>query len=236
MSIIGVKALTFDTGGTILDWYSGFYNAFEKLRVKHNVEINSNILAREIRKKSLSIIINQDQKNGKTVTFDEAHFLALEFLIKEYDLNFISPQEKVEISFSVPHSLTAWKDFPAILPLLKNKIMCVSFTLLNTRLVIDTARKNNLSWDGIISCEMIGTYKPLPLSYQTAANWLNLKPSECAMVACHNFDLNAAKEVGFKTIFVKRDKEWGPDGSIDPIPNPDHDLIVNNFEEILKYI
>ena len=26
----GIRALTFDTGGTILDWHSGFKSAFQK--------------------------------------------------------------------------------------------------------------------------------------------------------------------------------------------------------------
>ena len=54
------------------------------------------------------------------------------------------------------------------------------------------------------------------------------------MVACHNFDLDAAKNVGFKTIFVKRPLEWGEEGPPDPEANPHHDLIVNNFTELTE--
>jgi 2-haloacid dehalogenase len=49
------------------------------------------------------------------------------------------------------------------------------------------------------------------------------------MVACHNFDLNAARENGYKSAFVKRPAEWGPP---DPTPNPAHDLIVEDFPEL----
>ena len=34
MSFDGVKALTFDTGGTILDWHTGFRTELEKLGSK----------------------------------------------------------------------------------------------------------------------------------------------------------------------------------------------------------
>ena len=51
-------------------------------------------------------------------------------------------------------------------------------TILSTSLVIDVSRQNNITWDCIISCEMIGTYKPLPAAYQTAAAWLALEPSQ----------------------------------------------------------
>ena len=35
MNTIGkIKAITFDTGGTILDWHTGFLNAFKKIGKK----------------------------------------------------------------------------------------------------------------------------------------------------------------------------------------------------------
>ena len=100
------------------------------------------------------------------------------------------------------------------------------------KLIIDTARKNNLSWDAVFSCEGIKKYKILPEAYQTTANWLQLKPEECGMVACHNFDLDAAKKVGFKTIFVKRTNEWGHEPPPDPHPNDHHDYVVDSFSEL----
>ena len=33
-----IKALAFDTGGTILDWHTGFRDAFSKAGKKHKVE------------------------------------------------------------------------------------------------------------------------------------------------------------------------------------------------------
>jgi 2-haloacid dehalogenase len=54
------------------------------------------------------------------------------------------------------------------------------------------------------------------------------------MVACHNFDLNAARACGYKSAFVKRPAEWGPSGPPDPTPNPAHDLIVDSFPELAE--
>jgi 2-haloacid dehalogenase len=56
------------------------------------------------------------------------------------------------------------------------------------------------------------------------------------MVACHNFDLDAAKRVGFKTAFVKRPDEWGVEGPPDPTPNPHHDIIAIDFPDLLNKI
>ncbi|MDE1982214.1 MAG: HAD-IA family hydrolase, partial [Betaproteobacteria bacterium] len=130
------------------------------------------------------------------------------------------------------HALDAWPDFPAVQARLRRKYVVASLTLLTTSLVIDVAKKNGFDWDAIISCEMIGIYKTRPECYLTAAKWLQLDPSEIMMVACHNFDLNAARECGFKSAFVKRPTEWGPSGPPDPAPNPVHDLIVEDFNEL----
>ena len=54
------------------------------------------------------------------------------------------------------------------------------------------------------------------------------------MVACHNFDLDAAKASGYNTAFVRRPNEWGIDGPPDPEPNPQHDIIVDTFPELAK--
>ena len=112
--------------------------------------------------------------------------------------------------------------------------MVCSFTILSYRIIIDTARKNQLSWDAIFSCEGIKKYKILPESYQSVAQSLQLEPAQCLMIACHNFDLDAAKEVGFKTAFVRRPDEWGAEEPPDPTPNPDHDIIVDDFPGLLK--
>ena len=121
-----------------------------------------------------------------------------------------------------------------MLPKLRERYIVASFTILSTRLIVDTARANGLSWDAVISCEMIGAYKLLPIAYRTAARWLQLDPGECLMVACHNFDLDAARSQGFKTAFVRRPDEWGPDGPPDPEANPASDIIVDDFPGLAR--
>ena len=91
-----------------------------------------------------------------------------------------------------------------------------------------------MSWDAVFSCEAIGKYKVLPAAYQTVARYLQLEPSEILMVACHNFDLNAAKAEGLNTAFVRRPREWGNDTPPDPEPNRIHDIIVDDFPGLAR--
>ncbi|MFT5174816.1 MAG: 2-haloacid dehalogenase [Gammaproteobacteria bacterium] len=228
-----VKALTFDTGGTILDWHTGFRTALEQVGYAHGIERDWATIANELRRRSLQKMINLGEHEAPEYNFDGAHRRTLDELINEHDLGVLTEAERHFIAYERPHTFECWPDFPAALPRLRDKRIVASFTILSFRIIIDTARNNGLSWDAVISCEAIGKYKILPAAYETAARYLQLDPGEICMVACHNFDLDAAKAVGFNTAFVRRPDEWGAAGSPDPNPNAANDIIVDTFPELV---
>ncbi len=233
MPLSDIKALTFDTGGTILDWHTGFKTALMAAGEKHNVERDWSEITNQLRKRSLMSMLNLGKDKPPAYNFDQAHRFTLEALCREHNLPF-DQDDLHAVSYDASHNFICWPDFPAVLPKLRERCLVCSFTILSYRIITDTARKNGLSWDAVFSCEGIGKYKILPESYQTVADRLQLDVSECCMVACHNFDLDAAKSVGFKTAFVRRPDEWGPAGPPDPEPNPHHDIIVDTFPELAK--
>lgn len=225
-----VKALAFDTGGTILDWHGGISGAFATAAARHGLKADWHEVTNEYRRRSLKSIVGQVQP---AFTFDDVHRKVLDEVIAHFKLDALTAADR-EAIWRTWHALVAWPDFPAALARLRRKYVAVSFTLLTTSLVIDVSRKNGIEWDAIISCEMIGHYKTRPEAYLTAAKWLQLDPAEILMVACHNFDLNAARGCGYKSAFVKRPTEWGPAGPPDPTPNPAHDIIVDDFPALVR--
>ncbi len=227
-----IKALTFDTGGTILDWHTGFATALQRLGNELDVDADWHQLANELRKDSLGRMINLGEDSPPAYNFDGAHSMALDAVLETHGMTAATAAQRRAVWWDAVHNLQCWPDFPPMLPRLREQILCVSFTILSFRIIMDTARRNGLSWDAVISCEAIGKYKLLPESYQTAARYLQLDVSECCMVACHNFDLDAARAVGFKTAFVRRPDEWGPSGAPDPEPNPANDYVVDSFPEL----
>ena len=231
-----VKALTFDTGGTILDWHTGFTNALASAGAKHGLERDWEGLANELRRRSLRRSINMGEHTKPENNHDDSHRTALEEIISENGLQAFTLDDRRSIWWDAPHSLNVWPDFPAVLPKLRENYICASFTILSYRMIIDTAKRNHLCWDAVLSCEGIGKYKTLPESYQTISKLLQLEPSECCMVACHNFDLDAAKQSGFKTAFVRRLNEWGTESPPDPEPNPQHDIIANDFPDLARQL
>ncbi|MEP6065302.1 MAG: HAD family hydrolase [Paracoccaceae bacterium] len=229
MGLSDIRALTFDTGGTILDWHSGFSKALAAAGARHGIERNWHDLANDMRRKSLGKMLNLGKDAPPPYNFDGAHRMALEEVITKHRLEVFTEAERHAIAYDTPHTFDCWPDFPPVLPKLRAKYICASFTILSFRIIMDTARRNGLSWDAVFSCEAIGKYKVLPEAYDKVAHFLQLEPSQICMVACHNFDLDAAKSRGYKTAFVKRPHEWGSSGPPDPKPTATHDIIVDDF-------
>ncbi|MFK7964914.1 MAG: HAD family hydrolase [Burkholderiaceae bacterium] len=227
-----IKALTLDTGGTILDWHTGFSSVLSALGEKHQLDHDWTTITNEFRRESLGKMVNLGEHEPPAYNFDGAHQSALDEVLASHGISVFTPEERRLVWWDTPHGLKCWPDFPPAIPRLRSKYICASFTLLSVRLIVDTARRNNLSWDAVISCEMIGKYKILPEAYLTAAKLLQFDPGEICMVACHNFDLDAARAAGFRTAFVRRPLEWGPAGPPDPDPNPACDLVVDTFFEL----
>lgn len=220
-----VKALAFDTGGTILDWHGGICSAFESVGASHGMDRDWHDITNDYRRRSMKSIVGLTRP---AFNMDDVHRSALHDTLTHHGLEVFTPQDR-QLIFHTWHKLRAWPDFSAVLTRLREQLPVISFTMLPLSLVLNVSRQNNLSWDAIISCEMIGTYKPNPEAYLTAARWLALEPAEIMMVACHNFDLNAARACGFRTAFVRRPGEWGPEGPPDPIANPENDITVDDF-------
>tara|TARA_B100000674_G_scaffold172689_1_gene139415 strand:+ start:574 stop:1272 length:699 start_codon:yes stop_codon:yes gene_type:complete len=228
---LNLKALTFDTGGTILDWHKGFKKAFEEVKKNNLYNYKCSELANEFRRISLEKITKQDGR--ELINFDQAHWYAIDELSKSRNIAF-TDKEKQHISMHAPSNLKVWDDFKEPYEVLRQKYFCISFTLLSNRLVYLNSKKNQINWDLILSCESLEIYKPNIEAYLKVAKLLQIPPENCGMVACHSFDLNAAKSAGFKTIFVKRTKEWGEDTKIHI--DGDYDLVVDSFTELTRIL
>lgn len=226
--IASIKALTFDTGGTILDWHGGLVRAFVEMGRKHGETRDWPAIVNDYRRRTLAGIVNAVQP---AFNFDDVHARLMDDVCAEQRLTAFSAADR-ETLWRTMHQLDAWPDFVPGLARLRRRFPCVSFTLLTTALVIAVSRHNGFVWDAVVSCEMIGTYKTRPEAYLTTAKWLQLQPSQILMVACHNFDLNAARAAGYRTAFVKRPSEWGPGGPPDPDPHPDCTLVADTFPQL----
>ena len=220
-----IKFLAFDTGGTILDWHAGLAAALSEAGNRSGIAHDWHDLVNEYRRRALKRMTGT---LNPAFNINDVHRNVLDELLREYALDTV-PAEDRERVWRSWHRLDCWPDFAEGFARLKTRYVCISFTILSLALMIDVSRRNGIAWDAVISCEMLRVYKPRPEAYRAAAGLLQANPADILMVACHNFDLDAARGEGFRTAFVRRPDEWGPAGPPDPVPNPATDIIVDNF-------
>jgi 2-haloacid dehalogenase len=220
--------LAFDTGGTILDWHGGITAAFAECGRRRDVGQDWHELANEYRRRALRRMLGMVDPH---FNIDDVHREVLDELLSEASIAGFSEADRQAISARW-HALDAWPDFVPALVRLRRRYVCVSFTILSLALVVDVSRRNAIAWDAVITCEMLGVYKTRPEAYRRTAQFLQTAPGDILMVACHNFDLDAARGEGYRTAFVHRPAEWGPSGPPDPNPNPASDLVVSGFAEL----
>ena len=225
-----IKALAFDTGGTVLDWHGGLVAVLSSIGAGYQLNLDWHQVANDWRRRAMKAIVGQIRPK---FNMDDVHRLSLDESLTHFELQRFTLDER-EAVWRAWHQLDAWPDFPAALAALRTTFPVVSFTMLPTSLVVDVSRRNGLVWDAVISCEMIGVYKPHAEAYATAARWMALQPQQVLMVACHNFDLNAAHQAGFRTAFIRRPAEWGPEGPPDPNPNMGYDFVEDGFDGLSR--
>lgn len=227
-----IRALAFDTGGTVLDWHGGLVAALSAVGASHGVSLDWHTVANDWRRRAMKGIVGQTQP---AFNMDDVHRRTLDESLEHFGLQAATGQERDHL-WRTWHELDVWPDFAAAQGSLRKEFPVISFTMLPTALVVDVSRRNGIVWDAVISCEMIGVYKPHAQAYATAARWMALEPAQILMVACHNFDLNAAHKAGFRTAFVRRPDEWGPEGPPDPSPNQAYDVVVDDFGALARAV
>jgi 2-haloacid dehalogenase len=223
-----LKILAFDTGGTILDWHTGIAEALAECGRRHGVSHDWHALTNEYRRRALRRMVGQVDPG---FTIDNVHRDLLDELLQEAGIAAFTSEDRQAIAARW-HELDAWPDFAPALARLKRRYVCVSFTILSLALVVAVSRRNAIAWDAVIACEMLRVYKTRPEAYQRAAELLRTPPSQILMVACHNFDLDAARGEGYRTAFIRRPDEWGLAGPPDPTPNPACDIVADGFAEL----
>lgn len=212
----------------MLDWHGSMVNEVRGLGAGPLEAVDPGEFVNEWRRRTMRAIVGQVRPDFH---MDDVHLRTLDETVAHFGIPALDAIARQQL-WRGWRRLRAWPDFAPALARLRGKLPVVSFTMLPLPLVVDVSRLNGLGWDAIVSCQMIGVYKPHREAYDTALTWLGLRAEEALMVACHNFDLNAAQDAGMQTAFVRRPLEWGPQGPPDPNPNRSYDHVVDGFDEL----
>jgi len=227
-----VKALVFDTFGTVVDWRSSVSEQVRELAARKGLTIDAVKFA-DTWRSGYQPAMNRVRTGELPWTkLDDLHRLILNKLLVDFGLTGRLSQSEVDGLNHAWHRLRPWPDAVSGLTRLKKKFIIAPLSNGNIALMTDLAKFAGLPWDCILGAELVRHYKPDREVYQSAADFLNLKVDEVSMVAAHLGDLTAAKGVGLRTAFVTRPLEFGPDGKPDLQPNASVDVAARDFNDL----
>jgi 2-haloacid dehalogenase len=198
------KALFFDVFGTCVDWRASVIRAGEPFGLAPG-------FADDWRGRYQPQLETVRSGAREWTVLDVLHREALDEVLAGYEVD-LPPQARDE-------GLTRLKERFVIAPVSNG----------NIALLVDMAKHAGLPWDAILGAELAHAYKPQPEAYLRSAEALALAPADVAMVAAHNGDLAAARELGFMTAFVRRPAEHGPRQTTDIEPEGDWDVVVEDL-------
>src|SRR6185436_372412 len=227
-----VRALVFDTFGTVVDWRTSVTQQLQELATRKGLKIDAGKFADTWRSGYQPAMSRVRTGELPWTKLDRLHRMMLDKLLVDFGIAGRLSEPEVDALNRVWHRLRPWPDSVSGLTRLKKKFIIAPLSNGNISLMTDLAKFGGLPWDCILGAELARHYKPDREVYQSAADFLDLKLDEVRMVAAHLGDLGAAKGVGLRTAFVTRPLEFGPDGKTDLQPNASVDIAARDFNEL----
>jgi 2-haloacid dehalogenase len=230
-----VKALVFDTFGTVVDWRTSVTQEVEQLAKKKGFNVDAAKFA-DAWRAGYGPSMNRVRTGELPWTrLDTLHRMILDKILVDFGITGLSEGE-IDALNHAWHRLRPWPDSVSGLTRLKKRFIIAPLSNGNIALMTNLAKHAGLPWDCILGAELARHYKPDREVYQSAADFLDLKVDQVMMVAAHLGDLRAAKGVGLKTAFVPRPLELGPEGKPDLKPDSTVDLPAADFNDLARQL
>jgi len=230
----GVKALVFDTFGTVVDYRSSIIAEGDALGRERHLNVDWPKFA-DAWRSGYAPAMNKVRSGELPWTrLDDLHRMVLDKLLVDFHITGLSEPE-IDRFNRAWHRLKPWPDAVEGLTRLKRRFVIAPLSNGNVSLMTDLAKFAGLPWDLILGAELARRYKPDKEVYLTAASLLDLQPAQMMMVAAHKGDLRATAALGFKTAFVPRPKE-GPNGERDNSRDASFDVFAEDFNALAEQL
>ena len=162
----GIKAILFDTFGTVVDWRGTMLREFNILFEKNGItEVDCETFAKSLASAYADKMEEISEHKIPFATVDDLNKIALDNTLKFYNIYEKFTEEERHSMWMVWHRLDAWPDSVAGLNELKKNFIIGTLSNGNVSLLIELSKRANLNWDVILSGELWGRYKPDPLVY-----------------------------------------------------------------------
>ena len=232
-----VKALVFDTFGTVVDWRSSIIAEATTWGKAKGLNINWVDFTDQWRLGYRPAMDKVRKGEIPWTRLDDLHRMILDDLLSKYKIQGLSEEEKVNWAH-VWRRLKPWPDSVEGLIRLKKKYIISPMSNGNVALMTNLAKFGGLPWDVILGSDLVKHYKPDREMYLSAPFYLDLKPEEVMMCAAHAPDLQAARGYGLRTGFIYRPNEYGggPVGVPDKAKPGDFDVVSVSIVDLAKQL
>ncbi|MEM6663217.1 MAG: haloacid dehalogenase type II [Pseudomonadota bacterium] len=231
----GIKALLFDTFGTVVDWRGSIARlGMREAQRKGISNVDWDAFARSWRAGYQPGMEKVRSGQRGWTPIDVIHRERLQEILPEFGLaeHFdASERDRINLWW---HQLDPWPDAVPGLRRLAKKYPIGPLSNGSTVLLVNMAKRAAIPWDYIASSDVTRAYKPEPAAYLNACAGLGLNPGCVMMCAAHNDDLEAASQHGMRTAYIDRPYEYGPDQKKDFGPTGDWDVITDHIGGIAE--
>lgn len=220
-----VRAVLFDTFGTVVDWRTGIASAVGDFAHRNQIDLDATRFADAWRARYQPAMHRVRSGERGFVDLDTLHRENLEAVLRDAGLDpaGFAPDDVDALARSW-RWLPPWPDSVSAIAALKSRFIVGPLSNGNTALLVAMAKYAGLPWDVVLGSDVGRCYKPDPAAYRAPATYLGLEPGEIMLVAAHNGDLAAARGAGLATGFVARPHEHGPGQRGDLEPEADWDV------------
>ncbi len=228
-----IKAIVFDVFGTVVDWRTSIIREGRELGERKDINADWEAFADAWRGKYQPSMERVRKGERPWTKLDDLHRESLLELLKEFKIKGLDKNE-IEDFNKAWHRLDPWPDTVEGLTRLKSKYVIATLSNGNVALLTNMAKRAGLPWDAILGAEPAQAYKPTPESYVRTADFLGLPTEQMMLCAAHNDDLMAARSHGYRTAFVRRPDEYGPNQKKDLKAEHDFDVVGETIVEIAE--
>lgn len=229
---MSTKVLIFDIGGTVFDWNTAITDTLQRFApIEHMSDEDRRRFALACRARFLSTGAAVVRGEEPWMTADEILARVIDDVSRDAGMPWLDAEARAELALSW-RRMPAWPGAREAIASLRKRYIVAPLTILSWSMAVGSSRLNGINWDSILSCDILGIYKPDPRCYSRAAEIVDCAPHDIVMVASHPSDLRAAMACGYRSAYVVPSLEDPGDDYVDTGFAKEFDYVARDFTDL----